>query len=54
MENFDEVIKTRINSRGEKKPDPSIYLGTGGITLTLQLLSCLPGPILDQVVPAIN
>lgn len=32
---FDVVAKNRVNSRGSEQADPSVYLGTGGITYAL-------------------
>ena len=42
IENFDAASTKRVNSRAEEKVDPTVYLGTGGVTYGLLRASCLP------------
>ena len=42
IENFDAASTKRVNSRAEEKVDPTVYLGTGGVTYGLLRASSLP------------
>ena len=42
IDQFEDVASNKVNSRGKKSADPTVYLGTGGITYALHKLACLP------------
>ena len=35
LKNYDDVIETRVKNNGEKKEDPTIYIGSGGVVYAL-------------------